>query len=106
MELLMRYLFLGLLFASACFNPDEPVCAFVCGTGGKCPDNYECRADNYCHRKGTTEACPGYSDASVPDIGMPDLSMLDLSMPDMSVMPPQDGAVDGAMEADMTPDDM
>lgn len=51
---------------SGCFNVDKPTCSYVCSdTAPACPDDYECRADGYCHLKGTTEAC-AFSDAAVP----------------------------------------
>jgi hypothetical protein len=41
-----------------CFTADLPTCAYICGpTEPRCPDEYECRADCYCHLKGSTEAC-------------------------------------------------
>jgi plastocyanin len=72
------------LFASACFNPDEPACSFVCGDNGACPDDYTCAADGYCHKNGDTSAC-GFSDAAAPgddlSAGM-DLAGHDLAEPD------------------------
>ncbi|HXU72684.1 MAG TPA: hypothetical protein VN947_25355 [Polyangia bacterium] len=57
---------------SGCFNVDKPTCSYACSdTTPKCPDDYECRTDGYCHLTGTTEACM-FSDASVPiDMSMP-----------------------------------
>ena len=62
---------------SGCFNVDKPTCSYACSdTDPKCPEDYECRADGYCHLTGTTEAC-AFSDAAVPlDMSMavpPDL---------------------------------
>ena len=49
----------GLGSLSRCFSPTLPACSFVCNTTDpKCPDEYECRSDNYCHLKGSSEACP------------------------------------------------
>jgi hypothetical protein len=79
---------LGLLVFAAlgvggCFNYSEPVCSFSCGTGDAaadlCPGNYECRADGYCHKIGTTEACE-FSDAAVS----PDLSAIPDQGPDLA----------------------
>jgi hypothetical protein len=85
----MRLSFCVLLITAAlglggCFNYSEPVCSFSCGTGDAgadfCPGNYECRADGYCHKIGTTEAC-GFSDAAVS----PDLSaVIDQGPPDLT----------------------
>jgi hypothetical protein len=82
MRILLALLTLSVV--PGCFSPDEPLCAFSCGPGGKCPPNYFCASDGYCHKDGYTAACPGYSDASVPDLGPPDMSM-DMSG-DMSVV--------------------
>lgn len=50
----------------ACFNVDKPTCSYACSdTDPKCPDDYECRSDGYCHLVNTTEAC-AFSDAAVP----------------------------------------
>jgi hypothetical protein len=83
MELLMRALLAVLALSSltGCFNPDEPLCSFSCGPGDKCPPRYFCATDGYCHKDGYTAACPGFSDASVPDLGMPDLSTADMTLP-------------------------
>lgn len=65
-----RFLLATLVFGfglgfGGCFNPDKPTCSFVCaGAAPLCPDDYECRSDNYCHLKGTTDSC-GFSDAAV-----------------------------------------
>jgi hypothetical protein len=65
------------LAAGGCFSPDRPVCSYACSdTAPKCPDDYECRSDGYCHRVGTTAAC-GFSDAAMPQ----DLSVADQSVP-------------------------
>ena len=68
---------------SGCFSPDEPICAFACGDNNACPDNYECRADSFCHLKSSTGDCP-FPDASVPDFSI----SRDLSSPDMNMSMP------------------
>ncbi len=76
---------------SGCYQVNEPVCAYACGVDQSCPRSYECRADRYCHRKGSTAACE-YSDASVV---MEDASIVDMSMPDQNQsfdLPPADGS--------------
>jgi len=83
MEVLMRavlfaFLIGGVGVLSGCFAPDEPACAFACGSGEMCPDNYLCQADGYCHKKGSTVAC-NYPDAAVKDASVPDLR----SLPDL-----------------------
>lgn len=42
---------LGLLAVVAgCYQTPSPPCAFLCGTGGACPDGYSCSTDdNRCH---------------------------------------------------------
>jgi hypothetical protein len=43
-----------LTVVSACYNPPEPDCGFVCGPGGACPMDYTCASDNVCHRNGAS----------------------------------------------------
>jgi hypothetical protein len=45
---------------AACYSPYEPVCGFVCGTGGACPADYTCASDNVCHLNGSpaSTTCP------------------------------------------------
>ncbi len=66
-------LLLALGFAG-CFSPTQPVCSFACADSDpKCPTNYTCQADGYCHLNGSPAnmSC-GYSDASVPnDMAVP-----------------------------------
>lgn len=66
-----------LVAVAGCFHPQKPSCSYVCGDSTpKCPDDYECRADGYCHLIGSTDACL-FSDAAVPL----DMSMsIDMSM--------------------------
>lgn len=46
------------LSLARCFSPELPTCAYICGKSEpRCPDEYECRSDCYCHLKGSTEAC-------------------------------------------------
>jgi hypothetical protein len=54
------------LACAGCFSPDEPVCSYACAeVAPKCPDDYECRPDGYCHKIGSTASC-AFSDAAVP----------------------------------------
>jgi hypothetical protein len=65
---------LALSGVSGCFNVDKPTCSYACSdTTPKCPDDYECRTDGYCHLTGTTASC-SFADASVAPI-------VDMSMP-------------------------
>ncbi len=53
------------LACAGCFNVDRPVCSYVCAdVDPKCPEDYECRTDGYCHLVGSTAAC-AFSDAAV-----------------------------------------
>lgn len=45
------------LGAGACFDPLKPACAFACGPGGACPDEYTCGADDLCHRTDGVGQC-------------------------------------------------
>ena len=70
--LLLAALAAPLFVAAGCFNPDQPSCSYACADADpRCPDDYECRSDGYCHLTGTTEACL-FSDAAVPlDMAQP-----------------------------------
>ena len=86
MRVLIALSLLGSSLLGGCYQVDEPVCAYACAAGSDpgaqaCPTHYECRADRYCHKKGSTAACE-YSDASV---GPADASVVvDMSMPDQN----------------------
>lgn len=76
----------GATSLSHCFSPELPACAYRCNaTEPRCPDEYECRTDGYCHLKGNTEACPYMQDLTpAPVIDLSGFS-IDLSKPvDMS----------------------
>lgn len=67
--LLLAALAAPLFAAAGCFNPDQPSCSYACADSDpKCPDDYECRADGYCHLIGTGETACGFAaaDMSVP----------------------------------------
>jgi hypothetical protein len=61
----------------ACFSPEQPTCAFTCSATGLCPDNYVCQADGYCHKNGSTAACP-FPDAAASD------AAIEMSVPDLT----------------------
>jgi hypothetical protein len=42
---------------SACFNPQQPGCAFSCASDGLCPSGYTCGGDLLCHRTDGQGAC-------------------------------------------------
>ena len=80
----MRRLALALALCgfAGCFHPDKPACSFVCADSDpKCPDDYECRADNYCHltKSAPDESC-NFSDAAVApiDLQVPDAAATDM----------------------------
>jgi hypothetical protein len=71
-------LILGALGASLlfvrCFSPSLPACSYRCNTTEpRCPDEYECRTDGYCHLKGNGEQCSFSMDLSPapPDMATP-----------------------------------
>jgi hypothetical protein len=37
----------------ACYQPPQPDCGFFCGSGGECPSDYTCGADQRCHLDGS-----------------------------------------------------
>ena len=61
------------LGAAGCFSPSEPICSFACAdTDPKCPQDYVCASDGYCHLPGHESESCGFSDASVPiDMALP-----------------------------------
>jgi len=65
--ILLAVLTVGLFALPACFHVDEPVCAYSCGPSGDCPHDYECRADNFCHKIGSVAACEFSDAATAPD---------------------------------------
>ncbi len=58
-------LWLGLC-AAGCYSPPEPVCGFLCGSDGACPDGYSCQLDKVCHRNDSPNAPCGH-DAGTGD---------------------------------------
>lgn len=93
----MRLASLALLCAAAlllvvgrgCYTPDQPNCTYRCTAenASHCPADYECRADGYCHKKGTEGMCayPAPPDlAPGPDLATP----VDMATPpDMTTLP-------------------
>jgi hypothetical protein len=72
---------LASLALSGCFNVDEPVCSYACAeVEPKCPEDYECRSDGYCHKKGTTGAC-SFSVLDMSAAAVNDLASSDLAPP-------------------------
>ncbi|MBL9016908.1 MAG: Ig-like domain-containing protein, partial [Myxococcales bacterium] len=61
----------------ACYDVPQPVCGFVCGAGGACPDDYTCNpADNRCHLNGSPPTtCPGGADAGIDTPDGPGIDM-------------------------------
>ncbi|HJZ84722.1 MAG TPA: hypothetical protein VKN99_06095 [Polyangia bacterium] len=93
--LVLSALGLAALFAG-CFNPEEPVCEFACAQApNQCPSGYECRADHYCHRVGTTGPCPNFpgTEASLPDAPI-DANLGDGEADGMPDAPPPDARAD------------
>lgn len=88
-------LFAGAVTLSRCFSPTLPACSFICnGTDPKCPDDYECRSDHYCHLKDSSEVCPYSMDllpAPTVDMSTP---AADMSTPPDMTMPPDMAAAD------------
>lgn len=42
---------------TACFNPQQPGCAFSCASDGICPAGYSCQSDQLCHRTDGQGTC-------------------------------------------------
>lgn len=49
---------------AGCFSPDLGDGKIVCGSGGSCPAEYVCRADNHCWKSGGTGSDGGSDDMS------------------------------------------
>jgi len=80
----------GLVLLSRCFSPTLPACSYICNsTEPRCPDEYECRSDSYCHLRGSTESCP-YSMDLGPAAPRPDMA----ATVDMAAAPPDQDAPD------------
>jgi len=95
-----RLLFAAALAVSGCFNPDQPVCAFQCGSFNEfhCPTGYTCnRGDGYCHRKDkVNEQCP----FPRPDMAAVEMTIpADLASPDLHKVDDA-AASDGATKMD------
>jgi hypothetical protein len=59
----------ALVLGAGCFNPDKPACSYSCSdTDPRCPEDYECRSDGYCHLVGTEEQSCNF--APPPDMSM------------------------------------
>jgi hypothetical protein len=74
-------LFVVAIGFGGCFSPSEPICSFQCSDSDpKCPMDYTCASDGYCHLAGHESESCGFSDASVPpDLAPPnDLSIVDM----------------------------
>ncbi len=51
---------LSVLVGVGCFSTPKPTCAFLCGPGNNCPDDYVCSGDDgRCHlvENGAVQAC-------------------------------------------------
>ncbi len=82
------------LVAGGCFSYQTPMCSFACAdTDPKCPPDYQCLSDGYCHLHGMAGSC-GYSDAAMQpgdiSVSMP----ADLSMPDLATVGPDSASFD------------
>lgn len=82
---------LSALSLARCFTPELPACSYRCNmTEPRCPDEYECRTDGYCHLKGNNAECPYMQDLEPPPVR-------DLSSPPRDLAQPQDQSMGDAM---------
>lgn len=73
------------LLGARCFQPALPDCAYRCGSDEpRCPPEYECRDDGYCHRRGTTTLCPFTMDLATPADLRPPADLVDASTGDLA----------------------
>jgi hypothetical protein len=110
------------LAAPGCFSPPKPSCAFLCGDGNSCPEDYMCStADNRCHLlvEGQLAVCEDTlpvdaatadapimvidagADGPVVDAGPPDARVPDAHVPDAHV--PDAHVPDASPPPDATP---
>jgi hypothetical protein len=62
-----KLLLLFVLASAGCFSVTQPLCSFTCADEDpKCPVDYVCLSDGYCHLHGNSQSC-GFSDAAVPN---------------------------------------
>jgi hypothetical protein len=88
--------------AAGCYDTPRPNCAFLCGSGGACPDGYQCGSDDRCHLvlennqlamcEDTLPTADASNDAPVADAG-PDAAIPDAG-PDAAL---PDAAPDAAV---------
>lgn len=77
------------LLLSRCFSPQLPTCAYICNkTEPRCPEQYECRDDCYCHLKGSVEACDFPQDMNGCDLASPPPDLAQ-PRPDLTTPPDQ-----------------
>lgn len=93
-----------LTLTQGCYDVPQPVCGFVCGAGGACPDDYTCNtADNRCHLTGApATTCLGGADAG---IDVPDSIGIDMGSntpPSVVSTSPTDGATGVAVTTTVT----
>jgi hypothetical protein len=68
------------ILAAGCFSKPKPECAFLCGEGGACPDDYRCAPDGWCKLDSVADtfdcgelpadASPPPDEAPTPDAGL------------------------------------
>jgi hypothetical protein len=73
---------------SSCYTPPHPDCGFICGTGGACPADYTCAADNVCHYINAPASTTCNADAKLPT----DSPDADVTPPMVTGSTPVDGA--------------
>jgi hypothetical protein len=70
----MRHLLLAaaLFLGAGCFNPDQPACSYACADSDpRCPYDYECRADGYCHLVGTGDTTCNFTPPADMSMSLP-----------------------------------
>ncbi|HXT97582.1 MAG TPA: hypothetical protein VN853_14875 [Polyangia bacterium] len=68
----LALLLLAAATLTACFNPQQPGCAFSCADAGLCPDGYSCQTDGLCHRTDGQGTCAISTDAASTDAATTD----------------------------------
>lgn len=88
----------------ACYDVPQPVCGFVCGTGGACPDDYTCNsADNVCHLNGSAPMkCTGAPDGGIDTPDSIGVDMGGNTPPSVVSTNPADGASGVAVTSTVT----
>lgn len=85
----------GVTLGSSCFAPTYSDCAFRCASEEpKCPAEYACQADGYCHLPDSTAICAIPRPPDLAAVNPPDLTPV--SAPDLAEAADASSVPDGS----------